>query len=134
MVASRQVEIPFYRGVGRQRGRGFGTLAQVIGRTAIQFLRKYIVPAAKRVGFDLLEFAVPEFAEAVSGRNIFKIAAKSVGRQTLRTHLGSGSRKRKGAIGGRELAYGRQVSRVNPTKSAKQINRSRRDIFKNLSH
>ena len=58
MVASRQVEIPYYRGVGRQRGRGFGALAQVIGRTAIPFLRKYIVPAAQRIGDDLLEFAV----------------------------------------------------------------------------
>ena len=37
MVASRQVEIPYYRAVGRQRGRGFGALAQVIGRTAIPF-------------------------------------------------------------------------------------------------
>ena len=62
MVALRQLEIPYYRGVGRQRGRGFGALAQVIGRTAIPFLRKYIVPAAKRVGADLLEFAVPKFA------------------------------------------------------------------------
>ena len=50
MAASREVEIPYYRGVGRQRGRGFGALAQVIGKTAIPFLRKYIVPAAKRVG------------------------------------------------------------------------------------
>ena len=37
MVASRQVEIPFFRGVGRQRGQGLGALAQVIGRTAIPF-------------------------------------------------------------------------------------------------
>ena len=74
MVASRQVEIPYYRGVGRQRGRGFGALAQVIGRTAIP----YIVPAAKRVVVDLLEFSVPEIAEVVSGRKNFKTAAKSV--------------------------------------------------------
>ena len=58
MVAPRQVDIPFYRGIGRQRGRGFGALAQAIGRTRIPFLRKYIVPAAKRLGADLLEFAV----------------------------------------------------------------------------
>ena len=50
MVALRQVEIPFYGGVGRQRGRGCGALAQAIVRTAIPILRKYIVPAAKRVG------------------------------------------------------------------------------------
>ena len=104
MVASREVEIPFYRGVGRQRGRGFGALPQVIGRTAIPFLRKYIVPAAKRAGADLLEFAVPEIAEVVSGRKNFKTNAKSVGSQILRKQLGSGSRKRKGAIGGRQAS------------------------------
>ena len=76
MVASRQVEITFYRGVGRQRGRGFGALAQVIGRTAVPFLHKYIVPAAKRVGADLLEFALTEIAEVVSGRKNIKTATK----------------------------------------------------------
>ena len=62
MVASREVEIPFYRGAGRQRGRAFGALAQVIGRTAIPFLCKNFVPAATRVGADSLEIAVPEIA------------------------------------------------------------------------
>ena len=84
MVASRHVEIPYYTGVGRQRGRGFKALAQVIGKTVIPFLGKYIVPAAKRVGADLLEFAVPEISEVVSSRKTFTTAAKSVGRQTLR--------------------------------------------------
>ena len=50
MVASKQVGIPLYRGSRRQRGRGFGALAQGIGTTAIPFLSEYIVPAAKRVG------------------------------------------------------------------------------------
>ena len=63
MVASRQVEIPYHRGVGRQRGRGFGAPAQVIGKTAIPFLRKYIVSAAKRIGADMLEFVAPEIGE-----------------------------------------------------------------------
>ena len=128
MVASRQVEIPFYRGVGRQRGRGFGALAQVIGRTAIPFLREYFVRAAKCVGADLLEFAVPKTAEVVSGRKNIKTAAKSVGRQTLRKKLDEGSRRR---TTGNEK---RSASRVIPTKSAKQISRSRRDIFTNFSH
>ena len=97
MVASREVEIPYYGGVGRQRGRGFRALAQVIGRTSILFLRKYIVPAAKRVGADLLEFTVPEIAEVVSGRKNVKTAAKSVGRQTLSKQLGEGSRRKKGS-------------------------------------
>ena len=93
MVASRQVEIPYYRAVGRHRGREFGALAQVIGRSAIPFLRKYIVPAAKRVGADLMEFAVPEIAGVVSGRKNFKTAAKSGGKQTLKKQLGSSSKE-----------------------------------------
>ena len=47
-------DLPYFRGYSRQRGRGFGALAQTIGRTAIPFLRRYVVPAAKRVGADLL--------------------------------------------------------------------------------
>ena len=138
MVASSQVEIPYYRGVGRQRGRGFGALAQDIGRTAIPFLRKYIVPAAKRVGADLLEFAVPGIAEVVIGRKSFKTAAKSVGKQTLKKQLGEGSRRRglqadgtKGAVG--VWQAGSKQRRIIPTKSTKQSSRSRRDIFTNIS-
>ena len=111
MVASRQIEIPSYRGIRRQRGRGLGALAQVIARTAIPFLCKYIVPAAKRVGADLLDFAAPEIAEIASGGKNFKTAANSVGRETLRKQLGSSSRKSTG-------------SRVIPTKSAEQTSRS----------
>ena len=124
MVASRQTEIPYYRAVGRQRGRGFGALAQIIGRTAIPFLRKYVVPAAKRVGADLLEFAVPEIAGVVSGRKNFKTAAKSVGRQTLRKQLGEGSH--------RQIKRSKQ-RKIIPTKSTKQSSRSRRDVFSNIS-
>ena len=96
MVASSQVEIPYYRAVGRQNGRGFGALAQVIGRTAIPFLRQYFNPAVKRIGADMLEFAVPEIGEVISGRKSFKTAAKSVGKQTLKKQLGEGSRRRTG--------------------------------------
>ena len=59
------------------KGGSFGALAQVIGRTAIPFLTKYIVPAAKRVGADLLEFAVPELADVVSGKKISKLLPKA---------------------------------------------------------
>ena len=78
MVASRQVESPFFRGIGWLRGWGFSALGQVIGRTAGAFLLKYFVPAAKRVGADLMEFAGPEKAKAFSGRKDLKTAAKRV--------------------------------------------------------
>ena len=116
MVASRQFELPYYRGVTRQRGRGFGALAQVIGRTAIPFVKKFIVPAARRVGTDLLEYAVPEVADVVSGKTNFKSAVGNVGKQTLRKQLGAGRRRK-----------------VIPAKSTKQSSRSRRDIFTNIS-
>ena len=57
-------------------------------------MRKYFVAAAKRVGADLLDFAVTEIADVVSGRENFKTAAKNVERQTLRKQLVSGSKKK----------------------------------------
>ena len=117
MVASNTLELPYYKRIGRQRGRGFGAAAQVIGRTAIPFVKKYIVPAAKRVGADLLEFAVPEVADVVSGKKNFKTAAKRVGRQTLRKQLGGGKQKRS-----------------IPVKSLKRSIRSRKDIFTNIAN
>ena len=117
MFASSQVEIPYYGVVWRQRTRGFVALAQVIGRTAIPFLRKFVVPAAKRIGADMFEFAAPEIGEVMSGRKSFKTAAKCLGKQTLKSHLGSGSKRRK----------------IIPTKSTKQSSLSPRDILTKVS-
>ena len=68
----------------------------------------------------MLEFALREKAEVLSGRKNFKTAAKSVGKQTLKKQLSGGSRKR-------------TASRVIPAKPTKQISRSTRDIFTNIS-
>ena len=80
MVASRQVEIPYYRGVGKQRGKRFVALAQVNGRTAIPFLRKNIVQAAKRIDADVLDYAAPEIGEVISCRKSPKTAPKCMGK------------------------------------------------------
>ena len=117
MVASRQVEIPYYRGVGREKGRGIGAFVQVFGRTSIPFLRTYVIPATERIGADMLEFAGPEFEEINSGRKSINTAAKDVGKQTRKKQLGSSRKQR------RNIA----------TKTTKQSSRSRRDIFKNVS-
>ena len=66
MVAQSSAYFSIFRGHARQRGRGFGALAQTFGRTAIPFIEKYLVPAAKNakkknlkfiqgVDFDLIE-------------------------------------------------------------------------------
>ena len=117
MVASNTLEFRHYKGIGRQRGRGFGAPAQVNGRTAILFLRKDIVTAAKRAGADLLEFAVPEVVDVVSGKKNLNTAVKSVGRQTLRKQHG----------------VGRQKSNI-PVKILKRSSRSRKDIFNNIAN
>ena len=95
MVACNTLELPHYKGIGRQKRRGFGALEQVIRRTAIAFSGKYIVPDAKRVRADLLEFAVPEGANVVSGKKNFKSASKSVAKQKLRNQLGVGGKQKK---------------------------------------
>ena len=94
MVASRQIDIPFYMAIGQQSGRGFRALAQVFGGTAISVLCENIVPVAKGVGVNLLEFAATEIVEVVSARNVFKTAAKSAKRQILRTNWLLVARKR----------------------------------------
>ena len=131
MVASRQVKISYYRAVGRQRGRGFRAPAQVIGRTAILFLRKCVEPAAKRIGADMLEFVGPVIGEVFSGSKTFKSAAKSVGKETLKKQLAEGNRRWKGAAGVRQA--GSKQRKIIPTKSTKQSSRSLRDIFTNIS-
>ena len=83
-------DLPYFRGYSRQRGRGFGALAQTIGRTAIPFWRRYVVPAAKRVGADLIELAAPETGNVLAGRKKFKSTATDVGKKTLRKQLGGG--------------------------------------------
>ena len=60
MVAQSPANFPIFCGHARQRGRGFGALAQTLGRIAIPFIKKYLVPAAKRIGADLFEIAAPE--------------------------------------------------------------------------
>ena len=112
MVAS--AELPYFRGHGRQRGRGFGALAQTIGRTAIPFIRRYIVPAAKRIGSDLLEAAAPEIGDVITGRKHYKQFAKDVGKKTIRKQVGGGRRR---------------ISKKTVTRSSR---RRRRDIFSKL--
>ena len=76
MVAQNSADFPIFRGHARQQGRGFGALAQTLGRTAIPFIKKNIVPAAKRYGADLFEIAAPEIGEVVKKLKTF---AKNVG-------------------------------------------------------
>ena len=118
MVAQSSANFPIFRGHARQRGRGFGALAQTLGRTAIPFIKKYIVPAAKIIGADLFEIAAPEIGEVVSGRKKLKTFAKDVGKKTVQKQLGGGKKKSK-----------RRTRRTISRKSSSKISRSRKYIF-----
>ena len=111
-------DLPYFRGYSRQRGRGFGALAQIIGRTAFPFLRRYVVPAAKRVGADLLDIAAPEIGNVLTGKK-FKSVAADVGKKTLSKQLGGGKVRK------------RRIIRKIPPKTSRR-RRTRRDIFSKL--
>ena len=118
MVAQSSANFSNFCGHARQRGRGFGALAQTLGRTAIPFIKKYIVPAAKKIGADLFEIAAPDFGKVVRGRKKIKTFAKDVGTKTVRKQLGGGKKKPK-----------RRIRRTISRKSSSKISRSRKDIF-----
>ena len=79
-------------------------------------MRKYIVAAAKRVGDDLSEFAVPEIADVVSCRKNFKAAAKSVRRQTLKKQKNGGGRKKAAESDQKNL----QIKLITPEETFSQ--------------
>ena len=93
-------------------------LHKLLGELQFPSLKKYIVPAAKRIGADLFEIAAPEIGEVVSGRKKLKTFAKDVGTKTDRKQLGGGKKKSK-----------RRTRRTISQKSSSKISRSREDIF-----
>ena len=111
-------DLPYFRGYARQRGRGFGALAQTIGRTAIPFLRRYVVAAAKIVGADLIEMAAPEIGNVLTGKKKLKSVAADFGKKTLRKQLCVGKKKRR-------------IIRRSPPKISRR-RRTRKEIFANL--
>ena len=53
-------------------------LSHKLGELQSPLLKKYIVPAAKKIGSGLFEIAAPEIEEVVIGRKKFKTFAKDV--------------------------------------------------------
>ena len=72
-----QATMPHFSGHYRQRGSGFGALAMGIGRVALPLARKFIVPAAKRIGKELLVQAAPELIDIATRKKTPKQALKN---------------------------------------------------------
>ena len=104
-----QDQLPYFRGHARQRGRGFGALAQTIGRTAIPFIRRC----------DLISAGDPYIGDLLTGIKKVKAFFKDVGIKTLRKQIGAGKKKRR-------------ISTKNTSKSSRRRRRTRKDIFHKL--
>ena len=48
MVAKNSADSPIFRGLARQRGRGFGALAQFLGRIAIPYIKNMYSPSCEK--------------------------------------------------------------------------------------
>ena len=45
--------MPLFTGLARQRGGGFGSLALGVGRVALPFAKKVLLPAVQSIGKEL---------------------------------------------------------------------------------
>ena len=82
-------------------------------------MRRYVVPAAKSVGADLIEMPAPEIGNVLAVKKKLKSVAADVGKKTLRKQLGAGKTRKP------------RIIRRSPTKISRR-RRTRKDIFANL--
>lgn len=132
--------MPYFSGHYRQRGSGFGALAAGIGRVALPIARKFIWPAAKKIGRELLTQGAPELVNVVTKKQTAKQALKNTVKKTARKQLGGSYRRRKRYTQTTQTSR-RRVRQVRSRRSAKRTisrkrkaNRSRSDFFSNVKH
>ena len=82
--ANQATSLPHFSGHYRQRGSGFGALAAGIGRVALPLARRFILPAAKRIGKELPKQSVPEILDIVGNKKSPKQAIKNTISKTVK--------------------------------------------------
>ena len=97
-------------------------LQKLLGGLQSPLLKNYLVPAAKKIGADLFEIAVPEIEEVVSGRMKLETFGKHVGTKAVRKQLG-----------GEKRNLSVELVELDPflRKSRSKNSRSRKDFFEN---
>ena len=86
--ANQASSLPHCSGHYRQRGSGFGALASGIGRVALPLARKFVLPAAKRTGKELLLQSVPELTDVIGKKKSPKQALKNTISNTVKKQTG----------------------------------------------
>ena len=107
---SRQAIMLDFTGHACQRGSGFGSLATGVGRIALPFARKVLLPAVQSIGKELFEQKSPETLEVTvtTKKKSFKQAAKVALKKTVKKQIGgSGRRKNRNIRQKRELQRSR---------------------------
>ena len=132
---AKQASLPHFSGHYRQRGSGFGTLAAGIGRVAIPFARRVILPAAKKLGRELLMSALPELIVVAMKKKSPKQALKNTVTKTARKQLGSGRRRQKTPMNGlrRKRSVGARKRKTTIRRKTRPV-KSRADFFSNIKN
>lgn len=125
---ANQASLPHFTGYYRQRGSGFGALAAGIGRFALPLAKKFIIPAAKKIGKELLIQGAPELIDVITKKKTPKQAAKTTIKKTVKKQVGGRSTSSKPR---RKTSRRRSVRIINRRKPLK---RSRSDFFSKLKH
>ena len=118
--------MPHFSGHYRQRGSGFGALAAGIGRVALPLARKFLWPAAKKIGRDLLVQGAPELIEVANKRKSAKQALKSTVAKTARKQIGGSLQSR--IASGRKIVRRKRRQYTRPRSNRKQKIPTRRII------
>ena len=87
---SRQAIMPHFTGHARQRVSGFGSLALGVGRVALSFAKKVLLPAVQSIGKELFVQSLPEIMEVATKKKSFKRAAKAALKKTVKKQIGGG--------------------------------------------
>ena len=82
--ANQASSLPHFSGHYRQRDSGFGALAGGIGPVALPLARKFVLPAAKRIGKELLLQSVPELMDIIGKKKSPKQALKNTISNTVK--------------------------------------------------
>ena len=111
--------MPHFSGNYRQRGSGFGALAAGIGRVSLPLARKFLWPAAKKIGRDLLVQGAAELVEVATKKKSAKQASKNTVAKT--------ARKQGGSLQSR-IATGRNIIRRNTTTQDNSLKQKTKNL------
>ena len=116
--------MPHFSGHYRQRGSGFGALAAGIGRVALPLARKFLWPAAKKIGLDFLVQGAHELVEVATKRKTAKQALKSTVAKTARKQIGGSLQSR--------IASGRKIIRKRRQYTRPRSNQKRKTSIRRI--